>query len=215
MLFILVSDRISKYISERQFAVPFESINENVNAGVDQILREYDKRLTCTLVGTPDQALEYTRRKLPHTSRVMDTMISHKISEEIDRTLYYRKDNLEEFKENDMKGCIARGCMWIDIFSKGHEWKIDSVALWAEEDQNRQYQCFTLDNNMPTINFVVMHYKDDDLDKSEVLFGWGHFDHYLLAPVFKSEDEELVGFFERYFTSLLEISTPYKPQRGS
>lgn len=157
--------------------------------------------------------MEYIVRKLPHTSRVLDTMISHNISVELDRTLYYRKDTLDRFMQKDMVQCIENGSRWIDIFSDPHAEKIiNDVAWWAEQNSNRQYQCFTVKNNMPIINFIILYYKDDDLDRSEVLFGWGHFDHYHLAPVFKSEDNEIVGLFERFFSSLLEVSIPYKPK---
>jgi hypothetical protein len=102
----------------------------------------------------------------------------------------------------DVISMAARpGTVTLDDAFKWTENDMKALPLQSEAtiESNTHYQTFVLKQSIPSTNFVIFEYPDEE---REVLWGWGFHGQEPSASVFCSKDDRVVSYFWNLFSAL-------------
>lgn len=117
----------------------------------------------------------------------------------------YIKDELDQFGEA-IRSALDEGASWRELFLPGQRDAYEEFYATLSPSQRERYQAEQLDTDIPLLQVIVLHYRDQSRC---ALFGF-YYQGGRETQVFLSKDATIVRYFEDYLAALFRFSSPIK-----
>lgn len=181
----------------------------DIHEKLDAILKK-QKEVKVTRVGHSGAAELIVKQNIEDAVSVKNTfLIPERLINPIEHHTEAVENDIVYYTKEFVKNKNNRENTWVDIYSPSGTRRLENIGRhFQEENINYRdvYFAYKTHHHFPIVDFIIFDYgKSDGKDNKEIWFGWGYY-HRLKSEVFRSEDEEIIKYFENYFSALLEQS---------